>query len=213
MPVREFVLLTAATTVVMFLSIWFVDQPLAFFIHENLAALQPALNAITPVLEVAGGYTVSKWLPGFVELLIGAVLFFALKRRDWGRIFFFAGSTFLLTRLVAGMLKNVFLRIRPHELFETGGPGATFYMDGSSFPSGHTAHFWGLFLPFFLLFPRARPVLAIVPLYIAFDRIFETDHYLSDVLFSAYLALLFALVCARVFRVAMPYQATNEVRP
>ncbi len=208
---RNLTYLTVATAAAVLLSIWLIDQPLAFFIHQNLAGVEPALNAVMPVLEAAGGYTVSKWLPGFIEIFIGAVLFFTMKRRDWGRIFFFAGTTFLFARLVAGVLKNVFLRIRPHQLFETGGYGDTFFIDGgNSFPSGHTAHFWGLFLPFFLLFPRARPVLAIVPLFIAVDRILETDHYLSDVLFSASLTLLFALVFARVFRVVIPYQAKAD---
>ena len=50
------------------------------------------------------------------------------------------------------------------------------------FPSGHGAHFWGLFFPLAFLFPRYRIPFLIIPLFISVARVGVNDHWCSDVL-------------------------------
>ncbi len=70
------------------------------------------------------------------------------------------------------------------------------FAGGNSFPSGHNAFFWGLFLPLIYLFPRWRIPLLIVPLFIAFARIDENYHFLSDVLGAIAIAALVTWLAA-----------------
>jgi membrane-associated phospholipid phosphatase len=98
-------------------------------------------------------------------------------------------------------LKNVFQRLRPYEAIEAGDWDSKFFGGhGSSFPSGHSAHFWGLFFPLLFLFPRYRLPLLIIPVFISIARIGVNDHWCSDVIASAALAALMTLLFVWLFR-------------
>jgi membrane-associated phospholipid phosphatase len=186
-------------------SVLIIDQPLAFFINDHLRTVQPLVRDLTYYAEITFGFSISKYLAGLVLLLLGCVFYF--KDNDFSRakLFFFVSLTFIFARLSAGMLKNVFERIRPFELLETNQFGQTFFIDGgSSFPSGHAAHFWGLFLPLMFLFPKYKVVLLIVPVIIGLSRIIVNDHYLSDVLTSFYIAFFFTFISARIMNIKYP---------
>jgi membrane-associated phospholipid phosphatase len=58
----------------------------------------------------------------------------------------------------------------------------------NSFPSTHSAHFWSLFFPLALAFPRYRLWFSIVPLFISVARVGVNDHFVSDVLAGAAVA-------------------------
>ena len=101
----------------------------------------------------------------------------------------------------AWALKNVFGRLRPYELFAHADWSHAWFAGGNSFPSGHNAFFWGLFMPLMYLFPRYRFALLLVPVFIALARIDVSMHFASDVLASIALAalvtLLAAMLCGR----------------
>src|SRR5438045_7254340 len=132
----------------------------------------------------------------------------------------FIGAPHVVTRLVAGVLKNVFHRLRPFEVIQAGNWDWKFFGDqGSSFPSGHSAHFWGLFFPLLFLFPRYRLPLLIVPVFISVARVGVNDHWCSDVIASAGLAALFTLAFIWVFRMqgrisaSIPADKGSPARP
>lgn len=176
-----------ALTVLTLLSIFFIDAPHAVF-------LRAPLGASIHVIEVAFGFPVSKWLTGFVLVVVGAVLW---KARPWAPLVVYVGLTELLTRLIAGVLKNVFLRTRP---FDATSGDAWFVDGGSSFPSGHGAHFWGLFFAIAIAFPRLRIPFLILALYVSAARILVNDHYAGDILGSAAIAAFTAWALAFAFR-------------
>jgi membrane-associated phospholipid phosphatase len=92
-------------------------------------------------------------------------------------------------------LKNVFLRTRPFQ-----GEDKFFVEGGSSFPSGHAAHFWGLFFAIAIAFPRLRIPFLILAIFVSIARVVVNDHYVGDVIGSAAIAALVAYALALAFR-------------
>lgn len=183
--IRSFYQIIVTLSLLILFSIAWLDQPLALWIDRNIRDIQPLFLTLTGYAEWITGFSISKYLPGFVALTIAVLLMIFPKKRILARHFYFIGFTFLVSRLLAGTLKNLFLRTRPDAYLANEQSTGTFFIDGgNSFPSGHTAHFWGLFLPLAILFPAYRVPLLLLPVFIALARIIVNDHYLSDVLAS-----------------------------
>ena len=180
-----------------------IDKPLAVYVENNLKSLDSAIEPVILYTETIFGFGISKYLFGFIAVAIGLVAYFS-KKSDLSRIFFFIGLTHIITRVVAGVLKNVFLRPRPFEWLN--GNDSDFLSVGSSFPSGHAAHFFGLLLPIVFLYRRFAWML-ILPVFVSLSRIIANDHYLSDVIASVAIAVLFTWLFARLF------QITTLIRP
>ena len=189
-------------------SIAFVDRPLALFTQQQLGGLTSVAGAITTALEWIFAFEVSKYLYAFVLLLVGAALHVIDRRVTRARFAYLVGATLLLSRVISGTLKNVFERVRPHEFIKSG-EAADFFVDGgSSFPSGHSAFYFGLFFPLALLFPRLKWLFLGIAAIAALARVFELDHYLGDILASALVAVLLVFLLAKVFRI-QPVGPTN----
>jgi membrane-associated phospholipid phosphatase len=190
-----------ASLVLTFLSIWFLDQPIAAFVQQAGGRQSVILQGGTHWLEVASGFPINRFFLAYLLLGVGALLFIAKSTRPIAWMLLFVGCAHLATRLTAGTLKNVFARLRPFEVIEAGNWDWKFFGDhGSSFPSGHSAHFWGLFFPLAFLFPRYRIPLAIIPLFITVARVGVNDHWTSDVVASAGIAALLTLAFIWLFR-------------
>lgn len=174
-----------------------IDKPLAVYAENNLKSLDTAIEPVILYLETIFGFGISKYLFGFIAVAIGLAAY-AFKRSDLSRIFLFIGLTHIITRVVSGVLKNAFLRPRPFEWLDGNDSG--FFSAGSSFPSGHAAHFFGLLLPIVFLYRRFAWIL-ILPVFVSLSRIIANDHYLSDVLASVAISVLFTWVFARLFRI------------
>jgi membrane-associated phospholipid phosphatase len=101
----------------------------------------------------------------------------------------FIGLAHVTARFVAGIMKPPFSRLRPYEVLANGSWQDTWFAPvGNSFPSGHAVHFWGLFFPLVILFPRLWIPLAVLPVLISAARVVVNDHYLSDVIASVAVA-------------------------
>lgn len=142
----------------------------------------------TVFLDTATGKEVSKFLVGFVLMGLGAVLLFLARTRNAGRNLLFVGLVQFCATLVAGVTKNAFGRLRPFQVLENGDWAHAWFVGGNSFPSGHTAFYFGLFMPLAYLFPRWRWPLMLVPWFIAVARVDANDHFLSDVAVSIVLS-------------------------
>jgi hypothetical protein len=85
-----------------------------------LASLDPALQTPfawgTAALEHLSLWAVSKYLIGFVLLALGLVLQASPTRRSTANLLVALAVAHMASRLIAGILKNVFLRSRPYEL-------------------------------------------------------------------------------------------------
>ena len=194
------------------LSILFFDRPIAAFVQRIGGRDSAILQQGTQWLEIASGFPIGRYFLSWVLLGAAALLFIARSTRAAAWMFLFVACTQLVTRVTAGVFKNVFDRLRPFEVIAAGDWDWKFFGGyGSSFPSGHSAHFWGLFFPLIFLFPRFRLPFLIIPVFISIARIGVNDHWCSDVIASAALAALMTLLFVRLFRMEEPKAGHGRV--
>jgi membrane-associated phospholipid phosphatase len=198
---RQIVYSFFVALVLALLSIFFFDQPIAAFVQRAGGRESVILQQGTHWLEVASGFPIDRYFLTYLLLGASALLFISKSTRPIAWMLLFVACAHIVTRLTGGTLKNVFMRLRPFEVIQAGNWDWKFFGDhGSSFPSGHGAHFWGLFFPLAFLFPRYRIPLLILPLFITVARVGVNDHWCSDVLASAAIAALITLAFIWLFR-------------
>jgi membrane-associated phospholipid phosphatase len=195
-----FITLSAFFLTIIIISIFFIDRSLAIFIRNNLGSINETITPAILFIETAFGFTISKYLFGFIAILVGLIFYTRNRNFNTAKLFFFVGLTHIASRLTAGILKNLFLRVRPYEYLNSGDSTKDFFSEGSSFPSAHTAHFFGLFLPILTLYPKYKWLL-ILPVFVALSRIIANDHYLSDVAAGIYISILFTWLFVKVFKI------------
>jgi membrane-associated phospholipid phosphatase len=167
-------------------AVLFIDRPLARALAPSARQAQIAIGPAVHGIEIVFGFPVSKFLTGAV-LLSAAVALFPFRRYRWAAwLLTLLALAQLTTRLAAGVLKNVFLRPRPYEALESNA--WDFFTAGSSFPSGHAAHFWPFFFVAILAFPRLRIPFLILAMAVSISRVVVNDHFAGDVVASAAIA-------------------------
>ena len=199
---KQLISLTAVFLLLCLVSIFFVDQPLIFFIDQHAGALQPVFKEMTSYTDLITGYTYSKYLFGIIVLVGGVVMVVIDKNLTRAKYFFFVSVTEFASTSTVGMLKNVFGRERPSSIIGTKQFVQTFWIaGGDSFPSGHVGRYFGIFLHLAVLFPTYRMAWLIVPVYISLGRIILNLHFLSDVLTSLYLVIVVTSLFGYLFKV------------
>lgn len=175
-----------------------LDRPLAEWIRaggiENAAVFVYGLDA----LDFLGGLHVWFWLAGSVALALGAAGLLFRREHRWPRALVAAALVQFATlaTMIAG--KNHFGRLRPQQVLDGGDWSHVWFAGGGSFPSGHSAFYFGLLLPLAAACrsPRLRAVLLAIPLFVVAARIDLGKHFLSDVSASALIAALYSLLLA-----------------
>ena len=168
-----------------------VDGPLAVALRSLAPETEHRIQSFVGVCELVFAFGISPYLYGGLLVVAGAVAFRATTSRLVPWALLFVGLSHLTARFVADILKPPFSRLRPFEALGSEGWHDTWFAAvGNSFPSGHAVHFWSLFFPLAVLFPRWRTALVVLPLLLSAARVAVNDHYLSDVLASVALAAL-----------------------
>ena len=206
MSKRTLAITAALCAAVSLISIFTLDQAIAMAVHnsgfENAAFFvdgRSFLDIFTGRGLVGSHVGLGQFLLGSLFIVMGIVWWLARRSSLAARGIVFAGVVQLVTIELAWLIKDVFGRMRPFQLIENNDWSHMWFMDSNSFPSGHNAFFWGLFLPLIYAFPRYRIPLLIIPVFIALARIDENYHFLSDVLASIALAALVTLIAATFF--------------
>ena len=127
--------------------------------------------------------------------LLGIAYWRGNKR--WGRIFAAMVLACALAGVAARVVKISTGRARPHVQTEAGWNGPRLSPRYNSFPSGHTAASTAFFATLAFASWRIGAPLLIVPLLIAFSRMYVAAHYLSDVVAAALIGAVAAFVIAR----------------
>lgn len=175
-----------------------LDRPLAEWVRgsglENATVFVHGLGA----LDTLSGMHLWFWLAGSAALAIGVAGFLARRERCWPRALVAAALVQFasLATMIAG--KDHFGRLRPHQVLESGDWTHVWFGGGASFPSGHSAFYFGLLLPLAAACPIRwlRALLLAIPLFAVLARIDLAKHFLSDVSASALIAALYALLLA-----------------
>lgn len=127
-------------------------------------------------------------------LLLMALLFrFVYVNKTSERHCWFLWLCVFIPCMIALILKIVLGRARPELLFNQqlyGFFGLKFQRLYWSMPSGHATTIMGLIFGFIILLPRYFYTFLLVGLLVVLSRVLLTEHYLSDVMLSFYLALI-----------------------
>ncbi len=192
----------AAALLAMLAGLLLVDHPLAIWIHasgiENAMAFRVGLAGLDNLTRIH----ISYWLAGAVCAFVGAIGLI-LKRGPRIANTLLAAAVMNAAPIGSMMLgMNLFGRLRPLQVLESGDWTNMWFVDGGSFPSGHAAFYFGLFLPLVAACRSLwlRAMLLAVPVYVSLARMALARHFLSDLAASVIIAAVFALIVARLFR-------------
>ncbi|MFT4191966.1 MAG: phosphatase PAP2 family protein [Comamonas sp.] len=181
------------------LALW-VDLPLTRLIHENLT---PTLDAFFDDLsDVAHTETYALLALGAYGIGLWALSIPAVAQR-WKAVLerLVRGGLFMLLTMLSGgivvlVLKHAVARARPSMLLEQSYYGLAAPFSGSpfnSFPSSHTLTAFAVAAVLARLLPAWRlPLLALASI-VGACRILTLEHFLTDVIVAA----LIAMACAR----------------
>jgi membrane-associated phospholipid phosphatase len=203
-PAVRLAFLSAATTLLVAISILAADRPLAFFFHARDHDLR-SLFDFTGRLGLTYGYLTVFGL-AFVALHWGGVLprlqQFALPLRAISGVPAFLFLSIAASGIVVDVLKVFFGRTRPKLLFQSDLYGFTWLSwrsDHWSFPSGHSATIVALVTALWFLWPQHLLFYVLVATIVCMSRVVVGAHYLGDILAGSLIAVLTTLFTAQVF--------------
>jgi membrane-associated phospholipid phosphatase len=140
---------------------------------------------------------VGDW-PEHISLgLVLLVLAYWRRSKKWVRVF----AAMILACALAGAGARVVKigagRARPSVETEAAWKGPSLSARYNAFPSGHTAASTAFFATLALAYWRIGVPLLVIPLLIAFSRMYVAAHFLSDVVCASLIGLLSAYVVAQ----------------
>jgi lipid A 4'-phosphatase len=203
-PAVRLAFVSAATTLMVAISILAADRPLAFFFHARDHDLR-SLFDFTGRLGLTYGYLTIFGL-AFVALHWGGVLprlqRFALPLRAISGVPAFLFLSIAASGIVVDVLKVFFGRSRPKLLFQSDLYAFTWFSwrsDHWSFPSGHSATIVALMTALWFLWPQHLLFYILVAVIVGFSRVVVGAHYLGDVIAATFIAVLTTRFTAQVF--------------
>ena len=183
-----------------------IDRPLAQWVRDSGIENARVFEWGLAVLDFASGLHLWFWLAGCTALAIGILGLLRWRQARWPRAFLVAGALQIATLHTMILGKTYFGRLRPVQVLESGDWSTLWFVGGGSFPSGHSAFYFGLLLPLAAACPIRwlRWLLLAIPLFVVVARIDLARHFLSDVAASALIAALYALLVATLARRWLP---------
>lgn len=179
-----------------------IDRPLAEWVRSSGIEQSQVFAWGLAALDFISGISLWFWLAGCCTLAIGAVGLALRRNAHWPRAFLAAGIVQMATLETMILGKDQFGRLRPQQVLESGDWSKVWFTGGGSFPSGHSAFYFGLLLPLAAACPIRwlRNLLIAIPVYVILARVDLAKHFLSDVSTSAVIAALYALLVATLAR-------------
>lgn len=140
---------------------------------------------------------VGDW-PAHVSLgLVLLVLAYWRRSKKWMRV----AAAMILACALAGIgtrvVKIAAGRARPSVNTEAGWRGPSVSSNYNAFPSGHTAASTAFFATLALASWRIGAAFLVIPLLVAFSRMYVAAHHLSDVVCAVFIGLLSAFAIAQ----------------
>lgn len=140
--------------------------------------------------------SVSRWGDWPSHVIAGAAcagIAYARGNRRWCKIFVAMVVACAIAGLATRIIKMAAGRSRPSVQVDVGWNGPSLSSKYHAFPSGHTAASTAFFATLGFVSWRAGAALAVIPLLIAFSRVYVRAHYPSDVVGAALIGVAVAL--------------------
>lgn len=156
---------------------------------------------------------VSRYGDWWTHVLLGILLLLLAwwrKNKKWTRVFVAMLVACALAGAAARVIKVTTGRARPSVKTELMWTGPALSAKYHAFPSGHTASSTAFFAVLLFVSWRIGVGCLVLPILIAFSRMYVAAHYLSDVVFAAMLGLICALVVAKTMKV-IPLNGEDDV--
>jgi len=181
------------------LAMLFLDQPLAWACWH----LPEPVHAVARWLSLLASFPFGLGL-SMVLVAVYFIRVYALGKTRLSSLHpVFVAMSVMGTWFLAHVLKMLFGRMRPLMMVKYGQYGFTWFRTGydyNSFPSGHAAIAFGLWLALAALRPKYRLPFVCAAVLLAATRVLTTAHFVSDVVFSALLATATIETLLVVFR-------------
>ncbi|GAA0722270.1 phosphatase PAP2 family protein [Dokdonella soli] len=203
---RLLCIVAAISALLMATGLFVLDRPLAEWVHSGGFEQARVFSVGLGALDTLSGMNLWFWLAGAVALALGLAGLALRRHARWPRALIAAGlvQTLCIETMILG--KNHFGRLRPQQVLDSGDWSQLWFAGGGSFPSGHSAFYFGLLLPLAAACPIRwlRALLIAIPVYVVLARIDLARHFLSDVSASALMAALYALLVATLAQRWLP---------
>jgi membrane-associated phospholipid phosphatase len=195
------VVVIAACGLAVIICYFFVDRPLAFFVHDHGIANFVEFRWLTEPPPIVQG-----WSPLVLVLL-------AIRRtfgpwHDWQHTLFVACVSLIVADQFRESIGDVCGRDWPEtwhdnnpSLIGTGAYGFHFLElgdDTGSFPSGHSARILGFASVFWLAMPRCRWLYAIIALPMLVALVAMNYHFVGDVIAGSVLGAIIGVWATRL---------------
>jgi len=175
-----------AVALILFVSFYFDSTAQAWIGRHQTSEIKSFMHGVSRIGD---------WPAHFLLGLSLLALAYWRKSKKWMRIF--AAMTIACALAGAGtrVIKIAVGRARPDVKTQTEWwNGAQFNSRYNAFPSGHTAASTAFFATLALASWRIGLAFMIIPLLIAFSRMYLAAHYLSDVVFAFIIGMLTAFI-------------------
>jgi undecaprenyl-diphosphatase len=139
------------------------------------------------------------------HVMLGVVLAAIARwrgKQKWVRVFLAMLIACALAGAAARVIKVAVGRPRPSVKIERTFRTPRLHQEFHSFPSGHTASSTAFFAVLLLVSWRMGLPCLVVPLLIAFSRMYVSAHYLSDVVAAGILGVLCAWIVVRLMKLS-----------
>ena len=180
---KRYILPTFLISVVAIISYFFVDKKLAHFFASNPCCIKSFLGEFSR-------FGISKYYL-IVSFLVAVITYKYSKKVYRASLYIF--STLAISGIVIILIKVIFARYRPPMLFNKELYGFNWFDFGylvNSFPSGHSATAFSLFVALSLLAPKYKWVFLIFASLIALSRVALGVHFFSDILIGSLIGAL-----------------------
>ncbi|MFZ2448699.1 MAG: phosphatase PAP2 family protein [Syntrophobacteraceae bacterium] len=187
-------LISLAVIAVCALSYWFLDIPVLYLAVSIQGPVKDFFAAIT-FLGLSTGYLIASGAAFIWYRYVG-------KKPIFSNMALFVFCAIAVSGILNAVLKYVFGRYRPGMLLDHGLYGFRFFSTGydyTSFPSGHANTVTALLLALCLISKRFGPASILIVPPLAMSRVVIGSHYLSDVIFGSYLAVVTTLFLREAF--------------
>lgn len=199
---RSSIIATAVCAVAVVVCYYFVDRPVAFFVHDHEIAKVEEFRWLTEPPPL-----VQSWSPLVLVLLAVRRAFGPWKR--WQLTLFVACVSLIVADQFRGSMGDLCGRYWPEtwrnnnpSLIGTGAYGFHPFEVGDdigSFPSGHSARIAAFFAVFWCGLPRARWLYVVIALPMMASLIAMNYHFVGDVVAGCVLGALIGVWATRLF--------------